>query len=170
MRVLPPVLLLVLALPPLLRQPLWYDEVATKDASRRSLGQLWHLLQHTDAVFGCYYFLIHLLLVVGTSAWWLRLPSLLATLAAVVLVGRIGRHLLSERMGVLAAVVFAVNPFVLAYAHDARPYALALLGVTAAASQLLLPRTGNAVPVRWAAWASFAVAAHLFAVVSVLPQ
>jgi mannosyltransferase len=170
MRVLPPVLLLVLALPPLLRQPLWYDEVATKDASRRSLGQLWHLLQHTDAVFGCYYFLIHLLLVVGTSAWWLRLPSLLATLAAVVLVGRIGRHLLGERMGVLAAVVFAVNPFVLAYAHDARPYALALLGVTAAASQLLLPRTGNAVPVRWAAWASFAVAAHLFAVVSVLPQ
>ncbi|MDX6257321.1 MAG: mannosyltransferase [Frankiales bacterium] len=170
MRALPPFLLLLLALPPLLRQPLWYDEVATRDASRRSLGQLWHLLQHTDAVFGCYYFLIHLLLAVGAAAWWLRLPSLLATVAAVVVVGRIGRHLLGERMGVLAAGLFAVNPFVLAYAHDARPYALALLGVTAAGSQLFVPRTTRGVALRWAGWATLAVAAHLFAVVSLLPQ
>jgi mannosyltransferase len=168
--VLPPVLLVLLALPPLVRQPLWYDEVATTDASRRSLGQLWHLLQHTDAVFGGYYALIHLLLAVGDAAWWLRLPSLLATVATVLLVGRIGRELLGERLGVLAALIFAVNPFVVAYAHDARPYALAMLGVTAAASQLLLHRTAKVPTLRWAGWAAFAVVAHLFAIVSLLPQ
>ena len=166
----PPALLVLLALPPLLRQPLWYDEVATRDASRRSLGQLWHLLHHTDAVFGCYYAVVHLLLTIGDAPWWLRLPSLLATVVAVLFVGRIGRHLLGERMGVVAAAIFATNPFVVAYAHDARPYALALLGVTAAASHLLVPRTAQGGLFRWSGWAVFAVAAHLFAIISLVPQ
>ena len=167
---LPPGLLAVLALPPLVRQPLWYDEVATRDASRRSVGQLWHLLHHTDAVFGGYYVLMHLLLTIGDATWWLRLPSLVAAMAAVTYAGRIARHLMGTRMGAVAAGILAVNPFVVAYAHDARPYALAMLGTTAAANQLLGPRTDERTVYRWAGWASFAIAAHLLAVVSLLPQ
>ena len=166
----PPGLLAVLALPPLVRQPLWYDEVATRDASRRSVGQLWHLLHHADAVFGCYYAFMHLMLTIGDAAWWLRLPSLVAAMAAVAYAGRIARHLMGTRMGAVAAGILAVNPFVVAYAHDARPYALAMLGTTAAANQLLEPRTDGRPGYRWAAWASFAIAAHLLAVVSLLPQ
>ena len=86
----PSLVLLALALPPMVRQPLWYDEVATQDASRRSLGGLWRLLHHTDGVFAGYYLVMHLVLELGSAPWLLRLPSLLASVATVVLLGRMG--------------------------------------------------------------------------------
>ncbi|BEP13095.1 hypothetical protein acdb102_14060 [Acidothermaceae bacterium B102] len=163
----PPVALLALALPPMVRQPLWYDEVATQEASRRSLSGLWHLLHHTDGVLAGYYLLLHLVLHLGSAPWLLRLPSLAATLATVVLVGRIGGHLLGDR-GVYAALLFAANPFVVGYAYDARPYALATLGVTGAAAVVIVPTARSGL--RWSLWASLAVVSHLFAALALVSQ
>lgn len=166
----PPALLAALAVPPLIRQPLWYDEVASRDASRRSLAGLWHLLGHTDAVFGPYYLLLHLMLLVGAGNWWLRLPSLLASIGTVLLVGLLGRRLLGQRGGLVAGLVYAANPFVVSYAHDARPYALASLGVTGAWTVLLAAKPSQRTGVRYAVLAAAAIAAHLFAVLCLLPQ
>lgn len=163
-------LLVALAVPPLVRQPLWYDEVASRDASARSLAGIWHLLHHTDAVFGPYYLLVHLLLEVGGAAWWLRLPSLLASIGTVVLVGILGCRLLGATGGFVAALVYAVNPFVVSYAHDARPYALATLGVTAAWLVLIDGVGRRRTGIVWAVIAAASIAAHLFALLSLLPQ
>ena len=166
----PPALLAALAVPPLIRQPLWYDEVASRDASRRSLAGLWHLLGHTDVVFGPYYLLLHLMLLLGAGNWWLRLPSLLASIGTVFLVGLVGRRLLGQSGGLIAGLVYAANPFVVSYAHDARPYALATLGVTGAWTVLLAPKRSRRTGARYAVLAAAAIAAHLFAVLSLLPQ
>src|SRR5579863_5263108 len=48
---------------------LWRDEAYTKDAINRSIGQLFALLGHQDAVHGAYYLLLHLVVgAIGTSA------------------------------------------------------------------------------------------------------
>ena len=168
--VAPPSVLLVLALPPMVRQPLWYDEVATQDASRRSLVGLWQLLQHTDGVLAGYYLLLHLVLDLGSAPWLLRLPSLLATLVTVMLVGRIGAQLLGDRGGTYAALLFAANPFVVSYAYDARPYALATLGVAGAGAAVIVPRSDESAGLRWQLWASLGLIAHLFAALALAPQ
>src|SRR5215475_10225156 len=61
------------------------DEAATRIAAQLTLGQLYHLLRHIDAVHGLYYLLMQGWTVFGNSPALLRVPSLLAMIAAVAL-------------------------------------------------------------------------------------
>ena len=57
---------------------LWRDEAYTISAAHRSVGQIFALLGHVDAVHGPYYLGMHFVVsLLGTSAVALRLPSLL---------------------------------------------------------------------------------------------
>ncbi len=115
------------------RQPLSWDEAVTLGAAERSPGQLLRMLGHTDAPLGLYYFLMQGWLAigdalgVGTAAWWLRLPSALAAIAAVgVLVVLVSRWF-GPVAALVAGVLLAVHPMLTFYAQDARPYALVTL-------------------------------------------
>lgn len=55
--------------------------------------------------------------LLGANALAVRLPSLLFTLATIVLVGWFGQRLFGGRAGITAAVVTAATPFTLAYAR-----------------------------------------------------
>jgi len=151
------------------RQPLWFDELASAQASGLPWSGLRVLLGQTDANLGAYYALLHLWRLVGDSALVLRLPSALAAVATVVLVERVGRRLLGPGPAVLAAALLAVHPFAVAYARDARPYALVALCTTAA---LLLGLRARERPtaarlLAYAVPAGCAVYLHLFAVLVV---
>ena len=131
------------ALPTLGHQPLSWNEAVTLGAAQRSPSELWALLRHTDAPLGLYYLIIHVWLMmlswigIGADAFWLRLPSALAAVAAVALVAAIVSRTFDRRVALVAATVLAVHPMLTFYAQDARPYALVTLSFVAATAALI---------------------------------
>ena len=62
---------------------LWTDEAATISAARRSLPELWAMVQNIDAVHGLYYLSMDFWVgLTGESAFLLRVPSALAIAVA----------------------------------------------------------------------------------------
>lgn len=113
------------------RDSMWRDESVTYQVAHRSLGQLGHLLAHTDAVHGPYYLLMHAVFGLwdgGLPA--LRLPSVLAAALAAAGVGATGARTAGRRSGVLAGLVLALLPITQQYAQEGRSYALVTAGVT----------------------------------------
>jgi mannosyltransferase len=120
-------------------QPLSWDEAVTLNAARRPAPALWDLLRHTDAPLGLYYAAMHVwlragdVLGIGDVAWWMRVPSALATVAAVALTVAIVAAAYRPVPALIAGVLLATHPLVVFYAHDARPYATAMLLAVVAA-------------------------------------
>lgn len=148
---------------------MWRDESVTYEVAHRSLGALWRLLGHVDAVHGLYYLLMH-----AVFACWdggpvaLRLPSVLATALAAAGTGAIGARLAGCRAGVLAGLVLALLPVTQQYAQEGRSYALVTAAVTWA-SHLFLRGLGSARRGWWAGYAAVLALAgwlHEFAVLA----
>ena len=82
------------------------------------------------------------------SEWVLRMPALVPGLVSILLLGMLGRSLMSGRAGILAALLCAFHPWHIRYSTEARPYGLViclvLLGV------LLLVRVARRGD--WPAW------------------
>lgn len=150
------------------RAALWADELATWGAVRTGWGNLFRMAGDVDAVVTPYYVLLKVWTsVVGTSTLALRLPSLACMVAAAALVTAIGERLGSRRAGVAAGLLFAVVPSMSRYGQEARPYAAAILGVTAA-TFLLLRALPEPTPGRWAAYSVAVAATGLMHLVALL--
>lgn len=135
---------------------LWTDEAATIAGARRTLPELFGMLQRVDAVHGLYYLLMHFWIdFFGQSALSLRLPSALAVgvgaAGVYVLVRRVG----GSRLALLSALIFAVLPRVTWTGIEARSYAAS---ATAAVwlSVLLVSALRRSAAWRWAAYAALA--------------
>ena len=105
------------------------DEAASRWAASLSLAQLAHLLRHVDAVHGLYYLLLHGWMAAGTSPAVLRVPSVIAMVAAAALMVVLARRLTGpgragQLAGLFAGLVVALSPVVSYYAQTARSYAL----------------------------------------------
>src|SRR6266581_7465066 len=145
--------------------PLWRDEAYTISAARRSAGQIVVLLGHTDAVHGPYYLLMHIVVVLlGTSAVAIRLPSLAAMSIAAGFTAALGRRLASAAAlpappvtGLLAGLLFVAGPRTTYYAQDARPYGLVVM-FAVIATYLLVRATADG---RWGWWACYSAAITL---------
>jgi len=177
---------------PGLHQSLWRDETATAIAITRSTGQLLDTLTNVDVSMTAYYLFMHAWSsVFGTSEIALRMPSLLAMIAAVGVVGLLGFRIASRSAGIVAASLMAVSPAAVRYSTEARPYALATLFVVVAAyvahgpvrravseqaqqASGVAAQTGSPRSVRrdlpWALIAALAVALHFLAIIAVLAQ
>jgi mannosyltransferase len=81
----------------------------------------------------------------GRSSIALRLPSVLASVATVLLVIALGTTLFDQRVGLVAGALVAISPYQIEYAQNARSYALF---VALASAQLL-------------AWFRFAATHHM---------
>ncbi|MET1082015.1 MAG: glycosyltransferase family 39 protein, partial [Burkholderiales bacterium] len=66
----------------------------------------------------------------GDSEFWLRLPSALFAVGAVWAVARLGRILFEPRVGLTAALLIALNAFLVVYGQDARAYSMLLFLAT----------------------------------------
>jgi mannosyltransferase len=101
------------------------DEIVTRYASRLSLGQLAHLLEHTDIYHGFYYVVMHpWVAVFGDTPSAIRVPSVIAMAIATGLMAHIARRLSgSTWTGVFAGLVMALTPEISFYAQTAREYA-----------------------------------------------
>ncbi len=86
----------------------------------------------------------------GTSEFAARMPSVLASVAAVGLAMRLGRELAGPAIGLLGGTLLAVTPVQIVFAHEARAYALlpmfALLAMLGANRLLRAAETAPGVP------------------------
>jgi 4-amino-4-deoxy-L-arabinose transferase-like glycosyltransferase len=107
----------------------------------------------------------------GTGEVGLRSLSALAGTLTVVVVFLAGRRLVSERAGVIAALLAAVNPLLIWNDQSSRSYALGVLltASTLWATAYLDERPTARRAALWAASASLAVATHYFTAFVVIP-
>ncbi|NOZ50100.1 MAG: hypothetical protein GXP37_08655 [Chloroflexi bacterium] len=109
---------------------LWYDETVSALLSSQSLTEMW---AHTagDIHPPLYYGLLHFwTLAAGRSEFAYAFLSLIFGMALVPLLAQLGRRLFSPPVGILAALLYAVNPFAIWYAQEVRMYTLAALLLT----------------------------------------
>jgi hypothetical protein len=119
------------------REPLWLDEGYSWWDARQSFADLWQLVPQCDPHPPLYALLLKgWSAVFGDSVEAMRALGGVIGVAATVAVMLAGREI-SSRVGWIAGVMFAVAPFQIEYAHEARPYALVSLGAALAMFGLL---------------------------------
>ena len=111
---------------------LWRDEVASVVFANAPLGDLLTVVgrdrETADlANMATYYLILHFWLAIGESETWIRLPSVVFGVAAVVPTYLIARRLGGWITGALAAAIFVLIPYVIHYNQEARGYSLAML-------------------------------------------
>ncbi len=139
-RQVPAIVLLALGMVQLLRdQDLWYDEAYSHVMAQQSFGEILsaivqrvgptaYLADVPPSFNGPYYLLLHLWAVfAGTSAFALRLPSLVCAALACAAVAELVRRTAGPRAGLLAGLLAATGPLLFDQAVQARSYGPALL-------------------------------------------
>ena len=140
-------------------QSLRGDEGLTYVYGTRSLPELFEIMRASTHHPPVYYLTIHYwTLLVGTSEFALRFPSVVASVLLVAAMAGLGRQLFGARVGAVAAFLVAVNPFHVFYAQDARSYPLVtLLGVLSTISLWQALRRGQGRD--WAIYGAIVLAA-----------
>lgn len=139
-----------------LHQSLYGDELLTPYATADGVGGVLGRLGRFEQNPPLYFWLAALGRDLG-GLDWMRLPSLLAGVAAVPLTYALGRLTIGRWPGVFAAAMVACGPFLAFYGTEARPYALMTALLLASAVCLLVAiERGGAL---W--WAGMIAAAAL---------
>ncbi len=124
-----------------IRSPLWLDE--TSSFWQISAG-LSHIFSRRGQVSAAYPYILWLTTrLTGTSEIGLRIPSILATLAAAYLLYRAARELFDRDVALIAVVFFCIHPIVVFASIDARPYAFGAFAINAAIFMLVRLRHSN---------------------------
>ena len=129
-------------------------------------------IPHSEATPYLYYVLVwpwtHLF---GSSEAGIRSFSALAGTATVVAAYGAGAALLSRRVGLIAAALVAVNPFLIWYSQEARAYALVTLFIAVGLWFLGRALEGyRRALAGWAILSGLALATHYFAAFVVIPE
>jgi uncharacterized membrane protein len=148
--------------------PFWSDEAYTVLAVRaRDWTELLMLNLRNEETPPLYFALLRLWALAwgDSSESTLRLFSAICLAATVPLVGRLGMRLWNRQVGIIGALLLAVNPFARYYGQEARAYTLAMLfiGVLLLGAYSYARRPG---PRPWAAYILGGIAAlytHYFA-------
>jgi len=115
-----------------LRAPLWLDETLSHWQVSGGFAKVWTRSALMPSSIGYLYTLWFAKSILGSSEIALKIPSLIALLAAVYVLFRTARELYGEETAFLASILFCLEGNVVFAATDARPYAFALLATTIA--------------------------------------
>ena len=112
---------------PLLNGSFWLDEAAQALESARPLAQQLQIVN--DFQPPLIHILVHFLLIISRSEWWLRIGAAvipgLITIWGVYEIGReIGGQAKGKKIGAVAAFLLATSPFHIFYSQELRPYSL----------------------------------------------
>jgi mannosyltransferase len=145
---------------------IWRDEGFSVLLARAPWGEFGHVIVETQANMALYYLLLKGWLVFGDGEAVIRSLSALAAVGAVAATYGFAARLFGRTVGLTAALLLAVNSFLVQYAQEARGYTLATFLVALAC--FLFARGVDGWSTRdWVAYAaamSLAFYAHLFAV------
>ena len=121
----------VLRLPTLGAQSLWFDEAATWFQVKGTPGELLYRTA-ADNYPPLYNILAWLAVqVLGDAEWVLRLPAALLAIANVPLLYILGRRIGGPSVGLLAAALLALSAYHVWYSQEARMYSLLAFAATA---------------------------------------
>lgn len=160
-------------------QSFWLDEgITVGRLLRTDLGGMLSHIPQTEQAPPLYYVLAWLWTrPFGTSEVGVRTLSALLGTAAIPLAFALGRQLVSQRAGLVAAALTAFSPLLVWYSQEARSYALLvpLSGLTILLFQRAVDEPGqdperSRAIWRWAIAAALALASHYFALFLVVPQ
>jgi Dolichyl-phosphate-mannose-protein mannosyltransferase len=139
---------------------LWDDEATTVTiANKGSLGEVYAAYRSSERQPPLHYFVLHgWTRIAGTSDWAVRIPSALFSVASVLLIAWLGWRVASRRVGLLAAYLLAISPFLVLFGPMARYYSMALFLVLLSTTLLLeaLLRPQNGVRIR-GVWSLYVV-------------
>jgi len=130
----------------------WLDESFSYLAAQLSIGDLasFALDRSGELNMALYYLALKPFAAVSTEPLWLRLPSLIPTVATVVFVWLIADRVSGRRfVRVTAVLVFLAHPLVVDYAFEARAYGM-LFAATSGLTLLLLLALDGSRAARWA--------------------
>jgi mannosyltransferase len=156
----------VLGMIRLAAKSLWHDEAYSFATARLPSASFWKALAHQESFSGLYYLVLRVWSALGTSELWLRLPSVVFGILAVCTLFALNRRLFGTRVAVIAALLLAVNPFIVRYEQEARAYSMAMFAVVLA-TYVFIQAVEHPSVRRWALYgvvAAIAVYAHAFAV------
>lgn len=129
----PVVLAAVLCLLQIDGRSLGFDEAATVTIASQHGSALGAAIAHDGGNMSGYYVLLHVLIAAfGNSELVLRLPSALAAVATVGLIGAIADRLFGRRAALFSATLCAISVPLVFWAQNARGYALMVALVCAA--------------------------------------
>lgn len=150
-------------------KPLWRDEAISLSVAVRPATRILAILPHHDANASLYYLLLHAWLRLGIGHGPAAARGLSATcfVATAALASRAANRWWGWEAGVACGLLVALNPFLLYYGQEARPYALAVL-LAAVSTVALLWRPDGAAPKVYTAATVALVYADLFAVLYVV--
>jgi mannosyltransferase len=129
------------------RSDLWLDEALSVNIARLHPGDLREALKH-DGAPPLYYLLLHVwTAVLGSGDWAVRALSGVCMVGAAVALWFVGRRIAGPACGWITVLLFALNPYAIRYATEARMYALEMLlvsfGILAFRRALESPRLGR---------------------------
>jgi hypothetical protein len=162
----------VLRLPTLGNQSLWLDELYTHWLAGLDFDRMLEEIPRTERTPYVFYLLEWLAVrLVGDGEAGSRALSSAAGIATIPAAYLAGAALATRRVGLAAAILVAVNPFLVWYSQEARAYALAILLGTLAlwCWARCLDGAGWAL-VAWPLVAALAFATHYLALLVVVPQ
>jgi mannosyltransferase len=154
-------------------QSFWADEATTHAIVAHGLGHVISSVPRTESTPHMYYVLLWFWSrVFGTDEAGLRSFSALCGTLTVPVVWMVGRKLVSERVGQIAALLVAVSPLMFWLSQETRAYALMVL---LSAVSLLAFVHALAVPSRprllvWGLVCALALCSHYFAALVVVPE
>ena len=106
-------------------ESLWLDEGVTVYYARLSLADIFSRFSSEEFNPPLYYSLIHLWIrIAGDSEFAVRLPSVLFGVLSIFMIYKTAREMAGREVGLLAALILALNRFHVHFSQEARIYAL----------------------------------------------
>jgi mannosyltransferase len=144
---------------------LWLDEGFSAGMAGQDLRSVVAWAALSEPNHGLYYVLLHVVTLWGRSEWILRAFSAALVVGTVPGLFLLARRLFGRPVAVASTLLFGINALVVAFAQEARPYALALFLTTWCSLAFVRALAERSVG-RWFSYvvlAVLAVHAHLFA-------
>jgi mannosyltransferase len=165
----PCVLAALLVLLELGTRSLWLDEAASVSIASQHGTALWHAIAHDGGNMLGYYLFLHVVIgLFGDAAAVIRLPSAIATVATVALVGLIARRMLDRRGAFAAALLCAVSLPLVFWGQDARAYAPMMMFIAGSFLAFIEFVDGSGSRWAWVAYVACTVLAAYMSFVALL--
>lgn len=157
----------------LARKPFWFDECFSVEVARLSWHDFVRLLWWREVNMSLYYLLLRGWLLLGSSQFFIRSLSVLASLATLPAIFWLGGKLFDRRVGLIAVALISCNAYHIRYAQEARSYSLFVLLATLSSGFFVAcvrERSSGRDRRRYILTSVLAVYAHFYALLLIVGQ